>query len=179
MKNVFLTFILHKNLYFFSLSTGAILSMIVEFFVEFTPKYLFGMNVTLWLIALTINVIDIRTGIKADTKKKEDKGEKFVFESGKGWRAIEKIFVFTMIVWFIYSLELEAIRLNAFNLYSQILLYIKFILLIYIVLIEIQSIGENELVRFGKKGKTFILLDQVIEIVNKGILNKIRALLKL
>jgi len=178
MKDVLTSFLLHKNLYFLSLSTGAILTQIVEFFINFTPTYLFGINASLWLIALVINIIDIKTGIKADTKRKEDNGGKFTFESGKGWRAVEKIFIFTMIIWFIYSLELEALRLQGFILYSSALLYIKFTLLIYVVLIEIQSIGENELVRFEKKGRVFILLDKVIEILNEGILRKIKSLLK-
>lgn len=178
MKNVLTSFLLHKNLYPLSLSTGAILTQIVEFFIHFTPTYLFGINASLWLIALVINIIDINTGIKADTKRKAEKGEKFTFESGKGWRAVEKIFIFTMIIWFIYSLELEALRLKAFIFYSSILLYIKFTLLIYVVLIEIQSIGENELVRFEKKGKIFILLDKIIETLNDGILKKIKSLLR-
>jgi len=176
MKNVITSFILHKDLYLLSISIGALLSAIAEFFIKYTPDYLFGINASLWGIALIINIVDISTGIKADTKRKEKLGEKFVFESGKGWRAFEKVFIFTMIIWFIYNLELEALRLHLVSIISSILFFIKFIMLNYVVLIELQSIGENEEVRFGKKGKMFLLLDKTIEIVNEGILKKLKTL---
>jgi hypothetical protein len=46
-----------------------------------------------------------------------------------------------------------------------------------VVLIELQSIGENEEARFGQKSKVFALLDRIIEAVNEGILNKLQKLL--
>lgn len=176
MKNVILSFWSHKDLYSLAIAIGGVFSTIGTFFIENTPSYLFGINASLWGIALLINLVDIHTGIKADTKRKLDLGEKFTFESGKGWRAIEKVFVFTMIIWFIYTLEMESIRLHTISILSSILLYIKFIMLIYVVLIELQSIGENEIVRFGKKGKMFIALDQVISIVNEGVFKKLKSL---
>jgi hypothetical protein len=134
------------------------------------------MSISLWFIALLINVIDIHTGIKADTVRKQKIGVSFVFESKKGWRAFEKILVFTLIVWFVHTLEVENIRLKFWDSLSGILLMVKFIMLIYVVLIEIQSIGENEETRFGKKSKPFILLDKIIETVNEGILTKVKSL---
>ena len=83
-----------------------------------------------------------------------------------------------MIIWFIWELESEVIRLNYANILSSILLVIKFIMLIYVVLIEIQSIGENEFVRFGKKGKLFTLLDKIIEVVNEGILKRLKKIIE-
>ena len=179
MKDVFLSFLLHRNLYLLSLSIGTAFSQTIDIFIESTPEHLFGINTTLWLVAFSINIIDICTGIRADIKRKKDANKPFSFESGKAWRAFEKIFIFTMIIWFIYSLEKESLRLQAYYLYSQTLLHIKFILVIYVVLIEIQSIGENEVVRFGKKSKVFQLLDKTIELLNEGILEKIKSLLGL
>jgi hypothetical protein len=178
MKNVLLAFGSHKDLYSLAIAIGGFFSTIGTFFVENTPDYLFGINASLWGIALLINLIDIHTGIKADTKRKFDLGLKFKFESGKGWRAFEKIFVFTMIIWFIYTLELEAIRVQTISLIPSVLLYVKFTLLIYVVLIEIQSIGENEITRFGKKGSMFIMLDRIISIVNEGVFKKLKSLLE-
>lgn len=175
MKNVILAFLAHKDLYSLSISLGAIISTISTFFIENTPDYIFGISISLWSVAVIINLIDIRTGIKADIKRKADLGLDFKFESGKGWRAIEKVFVFTMIIWFINDLETEAVRLETFNFLTSILLYLKFILLIYVVLIELQSIGENEEVRFGKKGKMFILLDKTVDIINEGIFKKLKT----
>jgi hypothetical protein len=156
-----------------SLTLGSVMTAICSFFIKYTPSYIFGVSITLWCIALVINLIDIHTGIKADTKIQNDKGLPFVFKSGRGWRAIEKVFIFTMIIWFIWGLEKEAIRLQYSGILTTTLLVTKFIILIYTVLIEIQSIGENEVVRFGKKGKLFLLLDKVIEVVNEGILKRL------
>ena len=177
MKQVIVAFFAHKDLYLVSLSLGSIVTAIASFFLKYTPDYVFGVSITLWALALVINIIDIHTGIKADTKIQNDKGLPFVFKSGRGWRAIEKVFVFTMIIWFIWGLEKEAIRLQYSSIFSSTLVAIKFILLIYVVLIEIQSIGENEMVRFGKKGKLFLLLDKIIEIVNQGLVKRITTMI--
>lgn len=177
MKQVILTFFSHKDLYIVSLSLGSVITALSSFFLKYTPDYVFGVSITIWAVALVINIIDIHTGIKADTKIQNDKGLPFVFKSGRAWRAIEKVFVFTMIIWFIWGLEKEAIRLQYSNFFSSTLIAIKFILLIYVVLIEIQSIGENEMARFGKKGKLFQLLDKIIEIVNQGLVKKIDTMI--
>jgi hypothetical protein len=174
MKHVIAQFLLHRDLYLLSVSVGTIISWIVGVLTQQTPLFIFGINAVLWLIALIINVIDIHTGIKADTKRKLNQGEKFKFESGKGWRAFEKIFIFTMIIWFIWTLEKECLRLNLYSIYSSILLTIKFVMLIYVVLIELQSIGENQEDIEGKKGKMFVLLDKIISIVNDGITTRLK-----
>jgi len=177
MKQVFQSFISHKDLYTLSISLGGIMSLIMKFFTDISEKQILGISMSLWFIALLINIIDIHTGIKADTARKQRLGESFVFKSGKGWRAFEKILIFTLIVWFIYSLELDVVRLKFWDGFSSILIAIKFIMLIYVVLIELQSIGENEVDRFGEKSKTFIFLDKIIEIANEGILTRIRSLI--
>lgn len=178
MKQVFSSFISHKDLYIVSLTLGSIFSAIVSFFTTYTPSYIFGVSITLWAVALVINFIDIYTGIKANSIMKKAIGEKFVFQSGRAWRGFEKIFVFTMIIWFIWGLEKEVIRLNYLGIISSTLLAIKFIMLIYVVLIEVQSIGENEFVRFGKKGKLFTILDKIIEIVNEGIFKRLKKIVE-
>lgn len=179
MKQVFLAFLANKNLYATALSLGTILTTIFSFIVENTPEYLFGINTVLWIIALVINLIDIRTGIKADAKRSKDDGGQFTFKSGKGWRAFEKIFVFTMIIWFVYTMELEAIRLHSYPAVATALMAIKFIMLCYVVLIEVQSIGENEEIRFGKKSKMFVMLDKIIVLVNDGIFTNLKKLLRI
>lgn len=178
MKNVIAAFISHKDLYILSLSLGSILSAISAFFIEYTPNYIFGISISLWGIALGINIIDIYTGIKADTKKQKDEGKNFIFKSGRGWRAFEKVFIFTMIIKFIFELETECIRLGYSGALTSTLLAIKFILLVYVVLIEIQSIGENEETRFGQKSKLFRLLDKLIEVVNEGLSNKVKKMME-
>lgn len=176
MKNFLLAFFTHKELYIISISFGTSFTLIADFFIKYTPKEIFGISITLWLLALIINVIDIHTGIKADTKRRNDVGEKFVFVSNKGWRAFEKIFIFTIITSFIYNSELEFSRLKLAGFLSSVFMGIKLVMFFYVVLIEVQSIGENDEVRYGKKGKVFILLDQIIEIVNVGITDKIKGL---
>jgi len=170
-------FINHKDLYTISITLGSATAFIFDFLINFSEKTMFGLSLSLWLIALSINIIDIHTGIKADSIRKKRLGEKFIFVSRKGWRAFEKILVFTLIIWFVYSMELEVLRLDMWSGYTSILLGIKLILLIYVVLIELQSIGENEEARFGQKSKVFALLDRIIEAINEGILNKLQKFL--
>lgn len=179
MKNLLLAFIANKPLYITSLSIGTILSTIISFFVENTPAYLFGINTALWLIVFVINVLDIHTGIKADKVRCAKEGKAFKFQSGKGWRAFEKVFIFTMIIWFIYTMELEAIRVHAFDFLPKILMAIKFIMLCYVMLIELQSIGENEETRFGEKSKMFKLLDKIIDLVNEGLFTNLKKMLRI
>lgn len=177
MKNHLIAFLAHKNFYLSSISIASILTVITNFFARFSETIIFGLSVSIWLITLTINIIDIHTGIKADTELKRQKGKKFLFKSGKGWRAFEKIFIFTVIIGCIYSWEKEITRLGLSSILSNIFLFIKLVSFFYVILIEIQSIGENQTVIYGYKPKIFKLLDNVIEIVNEGILNKIKSLL--
>jgi hypothetical protein len=177
MKQVLFSFLNHKDLYTISLTLGSATAFILDLLINFYEKTVFGLSLSLWLIALVINIIDIHTGIKADSERKKRLGEKFIFVSKKGWRAFEKILVFTLIIWFVYSMELEVLRLDMWSGFTGFLLGIKLILLIYVVLIELQSIGENEEARFGQKSKVFALLDRIIEAVNEGILNKLQKLL--
>lgn len=175
MKETIIAFMAHRNLQFISLGLGTFFSGIFSFFMELTPLYFFGISASLWMVAFAINLVDISTGIKADTKRKKDVGENFRFESRRGWRAFEKIAVFTLIIWFLYELELESLRLKTWEWIFSTIQVIKFSMLFYVVLIELQSIGENEEVRFGKKGKMFKLLDDIIAIVNDGILQKLKS----
>jgi hypothetical protein len=177
MKQMITSFLNHRDLYTISITAGSAITFILDFIINFSEKTLFGLSLSLWFIALIINIIDIHTGIKADSARKKKLGSKFIFVSRKGWRAFEKILVFTLIIWFVYSMELEVLRLDMWSGYTSILLGIKLILLIYVVLIELQSIGENEEARFGQKSKVFALLDRIVEAVNEGILNKLQKLL--
>lgn len=176
MKQVLHSFMNHKDLQLLSISVGSILTLIFNFFSTLHERFFLGITASLWLIALIINVIDIHTGIKADTARKKKDGENFKFESGKGWRAFEKILIFTLIIWFLWTLEKEIVRLKTYDFLLSIILAIKFILFIYVILIELQSIGENEIDRFGKKSKPFLLLDKIIEAVNEGVVNKVKKI---
>lgn len=158
-----------------SISLGSISSVFMDMIFDLSERQLFGISMVLWFLALIINIIDIHTGIKADTKRKRDIGETFKFESNKGWRAFEKIFVFTVITAFVYFSEKEFVRLNMGTTIPFVLQCIKLIMFFYVVLIEVQSIGENEEVRFGKKGKIFKLLDGIIDIVNVGLKEKVQS----
>lgn len=179
MKNLLLQFATHRDLYLISVSFASILTTIASLYIKLSQTTIFGISISIWLVALVINIIDIHTGIKANTKEKKDKGEKFTFESGKGWRAFEKIFIFTAIIGFIYLWEREIVRLELTSFLSNIFLWIKLIAFFYVILIEIQSIGENQTTRYGYKPKPFQLLDSVIELVNEGILNKLKSLLNI
>lgn len=177
MKQVFSQFISHRDLYLCSISVGTIISTIASFLSTMHERYFLGVTISLWLIVFIINVIDIHTGIKADTVLSKKDGKNFVFKSGKAWRAFEKIIIFTLIIWFLWTLEKEINRLEFFKFLLSIVTGIKFVLFVYVALIELQSIGENEFTRFNKKSKPFILLDKIIETVNDGIINRIKKIL--
>lgn len=173
MIDFFGKFINHSDLYKLSLYLGTFVTSIYTFLSGFTEREFFGTSVILWLLLFLINIIDIHTGIKADTKRKKQLGSKFTFESGKGWRAIEKIFIFTVVIGFLFIFEKEALKVE-FPLMVSFFTYTKLVVFFYAFLIELQSIGENEEVRFGKKNKMFSMLDNIIDITNEGILKKLK-----
>ena len=177
MKDFFLNYLGHKDLYPLAISLGGTVSYIVSLFSEHSDKELFGISITLWFIAFIINLLDIKTGIAADKVRKEKEGKKFSFESNRGWRAIEKIVLFTIIISFLHHSHLECIKNKFPELVGQSLLSIKFIAFFYVIILEIKSIGENDETRFGKKGNGFIFLDKVIEVLSDGILENIKKLL--
>jgi hypothetical protein len=176
MKQFLFNFTNHRDLYALTFTLGGVMATITNFFTHYTPREICGLSIGLWLVAFLINMIDIHTGIKADTKRKKDKGENFQFESKRGWRAFEKIGVFTLIIYALYQFEKEVVRLELPETLSSMLMCIKLGAFAYVVLIELQSIGENDEARFGKKGKIFVLLDNVIGIVNDGVLSKVKGL---
>lgn len=174
MKQVIQQFINHKEFYFLSVSVGALVSSVISFLSTIHERFFLGVTLSLWIIAFVTNVIDIHTGIKADTVTSKKKGEGFVFKSRRAWRAFEKIIIFTLLIWFLWSLEKEINRLESYKFLLSVVTGIKFVLFIYVILIELQSIGENEETRFGKKSKAFAFLDSVIEAVNEGVIKRIK-----
>lgn len=173
MKYFLNEFLYHKTLYTLSISFGSVLAYIIEKSILIANSTLFGLSIAIWLMAFAINLYDIYTGIKADTVKQEKLGKKFEFKSNRAWRSVEKIFVFTFIIGFLHFSEGEALRYD-FKTLIFIILVVKLSLFFYTVLIEFQSIGENEFERFGKKGKIYQFLDKVIEVVNDGILTRLK-----
>lgn len=176
MKYLVTNYLTHKELYIVSITFGGLFTGIMEFYNDFTQREIFGISAVLWFLLLMINLYDIKTGIRASTKLRNDNGEKFIFESKKGWRAMEKIFLFTVVIGFMYFSEAEVIRLKIFGIFSSIFFTIKLIFFIYVTLVEIQSIGENDEIVYGKKSGIFKLLDKIIDIANAGILNKVKKL---
>ena len=170
-------FLGHLDLYGIAIVSGVSFSTVYQFLTDFTERELFGLSMIMWIALFIINIIDIHTGIKADTKRKKDLGTNFKFESGKGWRAIEKVFIFTAVIGFLFAAEREAIKMNVPEFISGLLVYIKAILFFYVFLIELQSIGENEEARYGKKNKIFLMLDRIIDAVNEGIISKIKKII--
>lgn len=166
----------HKEFYFISISIGTVVSSISRFYDDFSQREMFGISAMLWVFLLIINIVDIRTGIRASTKLQNDKGEKFLFQSKKGWRAMEKIFIFTAVIGFMYYSELEILRLKLSGFFETMFFSLKLIFFVYVTLVELQSIGENDEVVYGKKSGVFKLLDKIIDLANTGILNKIKKI---
>jgi steroid 5-alpha reductase family enzyme len=152
-----------------SLTIGKILT---ELF-NTVPKEIFGITLALWVVALLVTVWDCVTGVRAYKKEKKEKGEKARFESGKGWRAIEKIFGFTVLIGFIHYLEVQMTMHEYPEYMSSGLLVIKLFFFVYGVLLELQSVGENKERLDGEKGKPFMLLDKVINFADQAIVKKI------
>lgn len=176
MKNFIIQYLSHKDLYITSAGLGGAATWLLNFFSQHTPTEILGISVSIWLVVFCINLYDIHTGIKADTQRRLQNGERFIFESRKGWRAFEKVFVFTAVVFFLHYFEQELVRYKMPPVLCSAFLWIKLALFFYLVLIELQSIGENDEVRFGKKGKLFMLLDNVIGVVNDGIIGYVKRI---
>lgn len=177
MKQAYLYLMDGKDLFLPSLFLGGSFTAFKSILTASTPSEIFGYSLSIWFVALVINGWDIYTGVKADIKRRKDLGENFVFDSEKGAKAFEKILGFTVIIATVYHFQLESIRLGYPDWIATGLNYIKSIFFFYVILIEFQSIGENNEVRHGDKGKLFKMLDGLIDIINKGIFDKLKSLL--
>lgn len=153
--------------------TGAL-----QFIRDNTPKEVFGLSLSIWIILLAINLWDTKTGIRANKIERKREGEKFVFSSRKGWRIPEKIGLFTLIIGFAYLFEKECIRYDLPAIVSISLMWGKLFFTFYIGLLEFQSIGENHETIYGKKAKAFHLLDKIINSVDDEIVFKIKSFFK-
>lgn len=178
MENLALKYISHKHLYLTSIGAGGFATYIIRFFQDYTPKEVFGIAFGLWAGLLVINIIDVRTGILADKIRRERDGERFRFVSRKGWRAIEKIFVFTAVIFFLYNFEAQLLTYQYPQWIVSGVMTVKIGVFVYTTLVEIQSIGENNEVRFGKKEKIYLLLDNIVIAINDGILGWIKRQFK-
>lgn len=178
MEKLLLKYISHHNLYLTSIGAGGIAASIIRIFKEYTPEEVFGISIGLWAALLVVNIIDVRTGILADKIRREQEGERFRFVSRKGWRAIEKIFVFTAIIYWLFKFEEQLLNYNYSQWLISGIMTIKIGLFFYTTLVEVQSIGENNEVRFGKKEKIYLLLDNIVIAVNDGILGWVKRQFK-
>lgn len=164
--------------YILSAGVTSFFTGIIQFVNNNTPKEIFGLSFSIWIILLIINLYDTNTGVKANRIERKREGEKFVFSSRKGWRVPEKIGLFTLIIGFAYYFEKECIKYNLPEIASIFLLWGKLFFSFYIGLLEFQSIGENHEVIYGKKAKAFHLLDRIINSVDEGIIIKIKSFFK-
>lgn len=164
--------------YIISAGFTTFITGVIKFLNENTPKEIFGLSLSIWVILFLINIWDIKTGISANKAELKKEGEKFVFKSSKGWRVPEKIGLFTLIIGFAYYFEKECIRYDFPTVISVGLLWFKIFFSFYIGLLEFQSIGENHETIYGKKAKAFHLLDKVINSVDEEIIIKIKSFFK-
>lgn len=179
MKQTYLYLMEGKSVFFPSLIAGGFtFATIKNFFKMNTPDEIFGLSITIWFVAFLVNLWDIYTGVKADIKRqKQNGGVKFKYDEQKGWKAMEKIGGFTLVIFALFSFENESIRLGYSNTIRDVLLGIKCAFFVYVILIELKSIGSNNEVRFGDKGSLFKLLDKLVEIIDGSIAEKVKKLL--
>lgn len=177
MKSL-IVYLSNTQCYIISAGITTFFTGVLQFIRENTPKEIFGLSLSIWIILLAINLWDTKTGIKANKVERKKEGEKFVFESGKGWRVPEKIGLFTLIIGFAYLFEKECIRYDLPTIVSISLMWGKLFFSFYIGLLEFQSIGENHETIYGKKAKAFHLLDKIINSVDDEIVYKIKSLFK-
>jgi len=174
----FIDYMSNSPNYIVSAGVSTFFTGVYQFLIENTPKEIFGLSISIWIILLLINLWDTKTGIRANKIERKREGEKFVFESGKGWRVPEKIGLFTLIIGFAYLFEKECIRYDLPAIVSISLMWGKLFFSFYIGLLEFQSIGENHETIYGKKAKAFHLLDKIINSVDDEIVFKIKSFFK-
>lgn len=177
MKDLYV-YLSESKIYVLSIGFSTIFTTIYNYLISDTPKEIFGVSVSLWLIALILNLFDIQSGIRADKVRSKKLNEEFRFKSGKGWRAFEKIFIFSMFIWFVNTFQQESIKNNFPDFVATMFTFAKFVGFFYVSLLEFQSIGENREDIYGKKEKAFHLLDKLLVIMDDGILDKFKNIFK-
>mgnify|MGYP003500720241 CR=1 FL=1 len=63
--------------YIISAGVTSFFTAVYNFLVQNTPKEIFGLSLSIWLILLLINIWDVKTGVKANKIIRANQGEKF------------------------------------------------------------------------------------------------------
>lgn len=159
---------------------GATMATISNFFNTYTPSEVLGYSLSMYGVAMAVNAWDIYTGVRLDWKKQKAGGAKrFSFNDDKGFKAIQKILGFMIVLYMIHSFEQESIRLHYNKIVPTILNASKSIFFVYVILIELKSIGNNNKEYYGEKSALFVMLDNIIDLINKGIIDYIKRTLKI
>lgn len=139
------------------------------------PAFLLGVCLAAFFI---VTIWDFFTGISASKKEHiiSTGSRRGYIKSNKLWSTIWKIQGVIMIG-ALLTLFTYIFLANDFNTTASVLKAGIPIFYIIVILFEIHSIGENHLRMYGKKPKYFDFMDDVVEAIKKGVIDKIRKLL--
>ena len=130
--------------------------------------------VSLFLYFITF-LLDLISGIKASSSEAKP-GETY-FTSIKGWNSIWKISVVVILV--IGSSFFSMLSaLAGINYLANFFLFVVGIVATMAILLDIYSIGENQKRISGHKSRIFVWLDQITNLINELITNRIKNLFR-
>jgi len=125
-----------------------------------------------------VTIYDFFTGISASKKEHmiSTGSPRGYIKSDKLWSSIWKpqgvIMIAGLITLFTYIFMAVGYETTAGILQAGIPVFF-----IIVILFEVHSIGENHFRRYGKKPKHYDFMDDVVEVIKKGVIDKIRKLL--
>jgi len=139
------------------------------------PALLFAVCLIAFLL---VTAYDFFTGVSASKKEHlESSGSsRGYIKSDKLWSSIWKvqgvIMIGSLLTLFTYIFLATDYNTTAGVLQAGIPIFF-----IIVILFEVHSIGENHLRRYGKKPKHYDFMDDVVEAIKKGVIDKIRKLM--
>ena len=125
---------------------GVVLSEITGF-IEYLSHHVLGLTIGFTLSLFAVMIVDFITGVLAslmDGKKKGPKKRK-VLNSKRGLGWVVKFIAYVMGIYIVYSLYKESLTMDTIlaPVISEILILIKFYIILHILIWEIKSIDEN------------------------------------
>lgn len=124
-------------------------------------------NFTLAVISIGLVFVDGFTGIVAS------KGRGEVLSTKKAFAGVTKVFIYGMYFMFLFLLMDVAIDLSGHTYVRTAMTTIKLYSILWIILWELRSIGDNIESKFNKTYAIFYMVDKLVEIIEKKIVNRV------
>lgn len=137
------------------------------------PLLVAGVGLSLYFVVF---VLDFISGVRAS--RFEASGKPDYFKSKKGWNSIWKISVVAVLVIWSNLFSMVA-SLAGLPYFPNFFMFISAAVAIMATLLDIHSIGENQMRLSGRKSRFFVWLEQVTMVIREGFTARLKRFFKI